>query len=64
MGDSKTIPFREKYYIADHMIEVAADEEPIEEPEDEELDPLVVPPETGGDVSAPAGIFDNPSTGA
>jgi hypothetical protein len=62
MGNSNTIPFRETYYIADHMIEVEADEEPIEE--DEELDPLVVPPETGGDVSAPAGIFDNPSTGA
>ena len=63
MGNSKTIPFAETYYIADHMIEVAADAEP-EEGEDEEVDPLVVPPETGGTVAAPAGIFDNPSTGA
>ena len=63
MGNSKTIPYRATYYIADHMIEVAADAEP-EEGEDEEVDPLVVPPEPGGEVSAPAGIFDNPSTGA
>jgi hypothetical protein len=63
MGDSKTIPFRSTYYIGPKMIEAPVDEEPIEG-EDEELDPLVVPPETGGDISAPAGIFDNPSTGA
>jgi hypothetical protein len=61
MGNAK-LPYAATYYIADHMIEVAAEEEPTEE--DEELDPLVVPPETGGDISAPAGIFDNPSTGA
>jgi hypothetical protein len=61
MGNSSTIPFRNTYYIAPEMIEVATDE-PIEG--DEDIDPLVVPPETGGDISAPAGIFDNPSTGA
>jgi hypothetical protein len=63
MGDSKTIPFAETYYIADHMIEVASEEEPVENT-DEELDPLVVPPQTGGNTSAPSGLFDNPSTGA
>jgi hypothetical protein len=66
MGDSKTIPYRDTYYVADHMIEVEAEDEPLEEGIDEEAeDPLVGVPETGGDsVSAPAGIFDNPSTGA
>jgi hypothetical protein len=62
MGDAE-LPYQDTYYVADHMIEVAAEEEPLEE--DEETDPLVVAPETGGDdVSAPAGIFENPSTGA
>jgi hypothetical protein len=64
MGDSKTLPFAETYYIADHMIEVASEEEPIEDTTDEELDPLALPPVTGGTVSAPSGLFDNPSTGA
>jgi hypothetical protein len=64
MGGSKTIPYSDTYYIADHMIEVEAEDEPLEEGTDEEADPLADPPETGGDVSAPAGIFDNPSTGA
>jgi hypothetical protein len=62
-GDSKTIPFAETYYVADKMIEVASEEEPVENT-DEETDPLALAPQTGGDISAPAGLFDNPSTGA
>ena len=65
MGDSKTIPYSETYYIADHMIEIEAEAEPIENADNaEQADPLVVPPETGATASAPQGLFQNPSTGA
>jgi hypothetical protein len=64
MGDSKNLPFSETYYVSSKMIEVVSEEEPIEANTDEEADPLVLAPQTGGEVSAPAGIFDNPSTGA
>jgi hypothetical protein len=61
-GNDK-LPVATTYYIAPAMIELPSDEEPV--PEDEEAeDPLVTAPITGGDISAPAGIFDNPSTGA
>jgi hypothetical protein len=64
MGDAKNIPFAETYYVADKMIEVASEEEPTEVSTDEETDPLALAPQTGGTVSAPSGLFDNPSTGA
>jgi uncharacterized protein YxeA len=64
MGDSKSIPFAETYYVSDKMIEVVSEEEPADAATEGDLDPLALPPVTGGDSSAPAGIFDNPSTGA
>lgn len=64
MGNSTSIPYRTTYYIADHMIEVASADEPVPEDEpDEVADIPVISPDSGG-VSAPAGLFDNPSTGA